>query len=438
MDVVWRFLQDQLERNQIFTGGLILMAGGAVLAYCRQIPGQLWAWIRGLWVIEIDVLDRDPAFDWIDQWLAQHTYARRHARWLTVRTQPVDYNERIADPSLDVRPRIMFTPAPGRHYLFYRGRLMSLHRERPKQNQTTAQPVNVRESFSITIYSRDRRIAQQFLEDCRDIALPQGKERLTIYRACYSSWDEQMQRLPRPPESVVLKVGQMESLIDDAKMFLQRRDWYLERGLPYRRGYLLHGPPGTGKSSAVLAVASALRMDLALLSLSGSSLDDNELGQLLSQVPANAIVLIEDIDCAFHQRKESADKVSRLTFSGLLNALDGVAAGEGRILFATTNHPEQLDPALIRPGRIDRKLEIGLADRDQLRRIFERFFPEGDPSMAEYFADWCPEGAIPMSTVQTHLIRYSHSADEAVAQLDELLAERTTALQRGPEATLPV
>jgi chaperone BCS1 len=221
-------------------------------------------------------------------------------------------------------------------------------------------------------------------------------------------------------------------------MFLQRRDWYLERGLPYRRGYLLHGPPGTGKSSAVLAVASALRMDLALLSLSGSSLDDNELGQLLSQVPANAIVLIEDIDCAFHQRKESADKVSRLTFSGLLNALDGVAAGEGRILFATTNHPEQLDPALIRPGRIDRKLEIGLADRDQLRRIFERFFPEGDPSMAEYFADWCPDGAIPMSTVQTHLIRYSHSADEAVAHLDELLGERTTALQSGPEATLPV
>lgn len=423
MDHVWQFLSNQLEKNQIFTGGLILMVGGAILAYCRQLPGQIWAWLRGMWVIEIDILDRDPAFDWIDQWLAQHTYAQRHARWLTVRTQPIDYKERQADPSLDGRPRILFTPAPGRHYLFYRGRLMSLHRERPKPNQTSAQPINVRESFSITIYSRDRRIAQQFLEDARDIALPPGKDRLSIYRASYSSWDEQMQRLPRPPESVVLKAGQMESLVADAKTFLQRRDWYLERGLPYRRGYLLHGPPGTGKSSAVLAVASALRMDLALLSLNGSTLDDNELGQLLSQVPANALVLIEDIDCAFHQRQGTAEKTSRLTFSGLLNALDGVAAGEGRMLFATTNHPERLDPALIRPGRIDCRFEIAYADRDQLRRIFERFFPDGDPAVADYFAESCPEDSLPMSAVQTHLIRYAHDADEAVARIDELLAE---------------
>jgi chaperone BCS1 len=425
------FLQQQFQHNQIFSGGLVLMIGGAILAYCRSIPGQLWSWIKGLWIIEIDVLDRDQAFDWIDLWLSQQTYSQRHARWLTVKTQAPDCRVRQQDPTADMRPRILFTPAPGRHYLLYRGRLVILHRERPNLNQAATQPINVRESFSITIFSRDRGIAQQLLEDARDLALPPETARLTIHRPNYSSWIPQMNRLPRPAESVILRAGQLEELIADVRTFLLRRNWYLDRGLPYRRGYLLHGPPGTGKSSAVLAVASALRMDIAYLSLTNASLDDNELGELLADVPANAIVLIEDIDCAFVERKGTTDKTSRLTFSGLLNALVGVAAGEGRVLFATTNHPERLDPALIRPGRIDRKLAIDYANADQMRRLFLRFFPDGDPAVVDYFVENLPEGRLPMSALQTHLIRFAHDADEAVERLEDLLTEATEVTERG-------
>ena len=423
-DSFWQFLQQQMQTNQIFSGGLVLMIGGAILALCREVPGKIWAWIKSIWIIEIDLLDRDPAFEWLDQWLAQHSYSQKYARWLTVKTQPIDYRQRQNDPDVDSRPRILFSPAPGQHYLFYRGRLVILHRIRPDANQGASQPVNLRESFSITIFSRDRNIARQLIEDARDIALPLGNNRLTIYRANYSSWNEQMTRLPRPADSVLLRAGQMEDLLSDVRQFLHRRQWYLDRGLPYRRGYLLHGAPGTGKSSAVLAIASELRMDLALLSLSSASLDDNELSELLSDVPPNAIVLIEDIDCAFIKREQTGDsKLSRLTFSGLLNALDGVAAGEGRVLFATTNHPERLDAALIRPGRIDRRFEIGYATKEQARRFFQRFFPDGDPAVCDYFVDAVPDQTLSMSAIQTHLIRYAHDADEAVERIDELLAE---------------
>lgn len=437
MDTIWHFFQMQFQNNQLFSGGLILMIGGALLAYFRALPGQAWSWLKGLCIIEIDILDREAAFEWVDQWLAQHTYARDRARWLTVKTQALDYRERQADPACDHRPRILFTPAPGRHVLFYRGRLVILHRERPKMNQAAQQPVNVRESFSITIFSRDRGIARQLLEEARDVAMPRGTPRLTVYRANYSSWSEQMQRLPRAAESVILQGILMDDLIADTRLFLKRRDWYLDRGIPYRRGYLLHGPPGTGKSSAVVAVASALGMDIALLSLNGSSLDDNELGELLAQTPVNAIVLIEDIDCAFAERTATSEKHNKLTFSGLLNAIDGVAAGEGRILFATTNHIERLDPALIRPGRIDRKLEIGLADRDQTRRMFCRFFPDGDPLAADCFADCVPAGTLPMSAIQTHLIRHAGSAEEACGAVDELIAQPTTAAVVSPRAPEP-
>lgn len=414
------FIQHQISTNQFFGGGLVLMIGGGLLAYFREVPSRIWTWLKRRWVIEIDILDRDPAFDWIDKWLAQHAYARKRARSLTVKTETVDYQERQADPTMDARPRILFSPAPGEHIFFYRGRLVILNRERPKLDAAGAQPLNVRESFSINIFSRDRSIARQLIEDARDVALPPGDSRLSIHRAHYSSWDEQMKRLPRPPESVVLRDGLMENLIGDVRAFLGRRDWYIERGIPYRRGFLLYGPPGTGKSSAVLAIASALKMDIAILSLANSTLDDDELCQLLSNCPANSVVLIEDIDCVFVERTATEDKQNKLTFSGLLNAIDGVAAGEGRILFATTNHIERLDPALIRPGRIDRKEVIGNADRSQLRRLFVRFFGDRDPSMADYFAETLPDAEIPMSAVQSFLIRHADSADDALMELEEL------------------
>ena len=400
------------------------MVGGALLAVLRHVPGKIWGWTKERFLIQIDVPDRESAFEWIDKWLAAHAYSRTRARRLTVRTQNPDYRERAADPAGDHRPRVLFSPAPGKHWLFYRGRLVILNRQRADPEKSPAQgpgPMGLRESFSITLVSRNRQLAWQLLDDAREHALPRSQERLTIHHLTFSSWGERMQRLPRPPESVVLKRGVLEDLIADCRRFLSDRQWYLQRGIPYRRGYLLHGPPGTGKSSAVVAVASALRMDIALLNLNTIGLDDNDLADRLAQVPPNAVVLIEDIDCAFTARKGGEDKATRLTFSGLLNAIDGVAAGEGRILFATTNHPQRLDAALVRPGRIDRQLEIGLADREQCRRIFQRFFPEADERLAAKFASSITDERLAMSAIQAYLIQHAESAEDAAARTDELL-----------------
>ncbi|MCI0361118.1 MAG: AAA family ATPase [Planctomycetaceae bacterium] len=427
MDWIWDSLSRQLADNQFFSGGLILMLGGAAVAVLRHVPGKIWGWTKERFLIQIDIPDREAAFDWLDKWLAAHNYARKRARRLTVRTRNPDYQERAADPAGDHRPRVLFSPAPGKHWLFYRGRLVILDRQRADPEKTPVQgsgPAALRESFSITIVGRNRQLAWQLIDDARDHALPLSQQLLTIHHITFSSWGERMQRLPRPPESVVLKEGMLDDLIDDCRRFLSSRQWYLQRGVPYRRGFLLYGPPGTGKSSAVVAVASALKMDIALLNLTTLGLDDNDLADRLAQVPPNAIVLIEDIDCAFSGRKPGEEKSTRITFSGLLNAIDGVAAGEGRILFATTNHPDRLDPALVRPGRIDRQLEIGLAEREQCRRIFQRFFPEADECLAENFAASIPNRQLPMATIQAYLIRYADSAEEAAERTAELVGEQ--------------
>ncbi len=421
MNSIWGFLQDQLSNNPFFTGGSVLMITGALLAICREVPSRILAWLKRRCFVVIDIPDREPAFEWIDKWLANHPYSRTRARSLTVKTVAVDYRERQNNLTLDARPRILLSPAPGEHVFFYRGRLVFLSRERPKPTDLKDKSVSIRETFTISILGRDRGVALQLLQDARDAAVPPDNNRVNIHRVEYSSWTLLASRTPRGPESVFLREGLLENLIGDVRQFLERKTWYADRGIPYRRGYLLYGPPGTGKSSTVLAVASTLKMEIAVLSLASSSLSDEELSELLSEFPVNSIVLIEDIDCVFVQRQGADDKANRLTFSGLLNALDGICAGEGRILFATTNHLERLDPALIRPGRIDRRVHIGAASRNQLSRIYRNFYPQADPRKAARFAESLPEYQIPLSAVQTYLLARCDSPEDAVIELEELV-----------------
>ena len=94
-----------------------------------------------------------------------------------------------------------------------------------------------------------------------------------------------------------------------------------------------------------------------------------------------SLLLIEDVD-AFFQQRDAVNSQVKLSFSGFLNALDGVATQEGTVLFMTTNHKEQLDPALIRAGRIDQQVELGYCDSDQLQRLYLKFDPNPQAARA--------------------------------------------------------
>ena len=158
--------------------------------------------------------------------------------------------------------------------------------------------------------------------------------------------------------------------------------WYQSRGLPYRQGYLFHGPPGTGKSSLCLAIESMVYLDIYVISLGAVGLDENNLAVLFRSMPERCIVLVEDVDKAGIQKRRPnsipapevvdlnekpshnrADSIPQgsggITLSALLNATDGVSAKEGCILVMSTNHIERLDPALLRPGRVDMKIHMG-------------------------------------------------------------------------------
>jgi chaperone BCS1 len=227
-------------------------------------------------------------------------------------------------------------------------------------------------------------------------------------------WDKIADDRPRTLESVILEKTLSRDTLHDMHTFLVSKEWYHRMDIPYRRGYLFHGPPGNGKTSLCRAFAGELEMDICILSLSSTSLTDSKLINILRRAPARSLIVLEDVDAIFVQRNKSApDSSSKLSFSGLLNAIDGVVSQEGRIFIMTTNHVDQLDPALIRPGRCDVKLEVRNASREQLVAMFTRFFPEREAD-AQIYAGLIPENIISMAQIQNHLLEHKNSPEKAI------------------------
>lgn len=152
--------------------------------------------------------------------------------------------------------------------------------------------------------------------------------------------------------------------------FIAKKEWYKDNVIPYHFGIMLYGPPGTGKTSIAQAIANYIPKS-RLIYLTGDMLSDLptfiENDRFLSYGKTPSVFLVEDIDCGFgvdairsrRNKYENVDENEKNNGLGIiLNSLDGLMAPTNAIFIFTTNHIDQLDPALIRPGRIDLMLEI--------------------------------------------------------------------------------
>jgi AAA+ superfamily predicted ATPase len=218
----------------------------------------------------------------------------------------------------------------------------------------------------------------------------------------------------RPIESVILKEGQMDRIIAFMRRFLDNEPEYIRLGVPYRTGIMLHGNPGSGKSSTASAIAHELGLNIYYISLSGLDGDDS-LARALNEVPPYSLAILEDVDVynAVQSRKDSDTGESNgVTLAGMLNVLDGFNSPHGVITIMTTNHIDSLDPAIIRPGRVDLMEELNELDDYQLRGICEYFvgsLPEGLPSVT-------PDNKITsaqiVGIIRNHIPKVQNSGDD--------------------------
>lgn len=186
----------------------------------------------------------------------------------------------------------------------------------------------------------------------------------------WGGWNNRDDLPPRKLESVVLVAGVSEDLVADVEAFLSHEQVYARMGAPWHRGYLLKGPPGTGKTSLARAIADHFRLDVYYLPLSDVE-SDSSLLSMIAGISARSMLLLEDIDIVTAAR-DRTDEPAGITMTGLLNALDGVMTPHGLITVMTSNHAEVLDDALLRKGRIDKQVHVGplaAADVSRLVRV---------------------------------------------------------------------
>lgn len=397
-----------LSKNPYFSAGAGLYVLGAAGVVGRLGLRMLSQAFKRRWVVSLETTNRDPSHSWLLRWIAQHPHF--HCQQVSVISSNV-----VMHANEETTATNDFAPCPNvPHLLVHHGWPIMVYRKRQAER---AAGMDVLETMELTSIGRSAQFMKDIVAQAKLQSVLRDSDHTVIYHNTGGRWTRQEDaRSRRPLTSVILEGAMREDVISDVRRFLSSSSYYQRLGVPYRRGYLLHGPPGCGKSSLVMALAGEVRLAICVLSLSNRSLDDDSLNTLLNTAPLKSLVLLEDIDRAFTND-------SRVTMSGLLNALDGVAAQEGRIVFMTTNHVEKLDAALIRPGRADRRFEIGRLTKPQLREMFLKFFPDADQKLVESFVGLVPEKLVSPAQLQSHLFLHRDDANKAVFGITDFIAE---------------
>lgn len=236
----------------------------------------------------------------------------------------------------------------------------------------------------VSITGPSRQILTNFMESARrhvkEVMYSHKKSDKKI--TCYifdKMWISLNRLVKRKLDTVYLPGKQAKTIVNDIESFLDPKTakLYYSLGRPYKRNYLFEGPPGTGKSSLIYALASHLDMGIAIINFS-HQIDDTAFIKALQRLPDSCILVLEDIDCLFEARKANDDQKNMITFSGLLNTLDGLMHKDKLITIMTTNYKNKLDSALIRPGRVDRIYHFDIMKREQMKKMFDKFFPDTD------------------------------------------------------------
>jgi len=382
-----------LSDNPYFGAGFGLLGVGMAAQVGRKGLQYGMIYFRRNYVTTVEVTCKDKSFSWLLGWITQR--GARSTQHLSVDTSFVESD------SGKVSTKYVFQPSVGTHFIQHKGTWIRVERTR---EQRMTEPW---ETVQLTSLGKRRTLFVDILEEARQIAMKSMSGKTIMYTVIGTDWRPfGHPRQRRPISSVVLDTGVAETLVDDVKEFVSSQDWYRDRGIPYRRGFLLHGPPGCGKTSFITALAGELEYSICVLNLSDRSMSDDRLQHRLADAPENSIILLEDIDAAFVSREENPQLegaykgLNRLTFSGLLNAIDGVTSTEGRVVFMTTNYLDRLDHALIRPGRVDMMQYIGYCSHAQLSKMFSRFYPLETEQRASLFADKVEELGVPVSAAQ--------------------------------------
>lgn len=347
---------ENLIDNQFATGGLFILILTTSLYVGKHIILKLYQAIKKLLVYELTIQGNNRSLSMVGSYIVNQCSSFR-SEALEVQYK-YDASRDESDP-ID----LSYRPWQTKKLLRYKSKYILINHEKSeRQNQDI-------EYLIVYTFIWNKKLIYDLCEDARKHKLNFSKDHILVMRwdITQKDWRESPQILKRPINSIYLDNNNQINILNNILHFYskEQRDFYNTHGIPYKKNILLHGPPGNGKTSLIKSIASELNKNIYLIDLSHKDITDNDLS--LAITSANGIIILEDIDCLTPTNRDDTSK--NITFSGLLNALDGVVSADGVITFITTNYKEKLDDALIRAGRIDLIYEIGNPNIEQIKLL---------------------------------------------------------------------
>lgn len=376
------------------------------------------------------------ALDWHLKTIS--TVVTDHDHVLALLKEPI---KPTSDPSIDSIQKSY--PQTTTTEFKYKGK--SIHYSKSTNDTTVYSPSGEikKKNFQILLWSSE--CTKELLEKfCVEVANLYAKSKIDrvwkqkMYSNNGANWKEQeLSMNKRKVSTVIMADGANQQILDSVQHFIDTEEWHVERGINYKLSFLFYGPPGTGKTSMIKALSYEIERHIHFLNLATVKSDD-VLNKLMSGIDfKSTIVVLEDIDAmsnithsrdlpAEHEPTEDGaepkehTEANQLTLSGLLNQLDGLRQTHGMILIMTSNHPEVLDAALIRDGRVDEKILFSYVSIPQVCDMFKNFYNGEAPS--ERHIRQAMDGVtrhISPAEVESSMRRYYRDPMQALAHLAE-------------------
>jgi chaperone BCS1 len=384
------------KANPVMAGIVSLWGLGVLTFLLRSVPTRIWRFLErqcttSLKMNNTEVGTNQDVFNNFITWLNNSKWSK-WSRSMSVDGKPSSWTREGYEPG-----GVTVGIGEGNHFFMKGWRPFWVMRRKVEGSQGTR---NIFHEITITMLGRNRDILKSLYDEFNPPVVVTNLE--IMVHAHDKGWTRLTQTQKRSIDSVITAHNVKEQLIAKIKWWKDNRQWYLDRGLPHKLVIALNGPPGTGKTSLIKGLASLFERKLCLFTLPGQN--QKSLQSAFSSIPEDSIVLLEDFDsCRALQRRENVEDVrasdkrerrkedgsvkdrkadtprlvieEMLTLSDILNAFDGVVALDSTIVFLTSNDLSNIDPAFMRPGRVDHQIYVGPLEHENIVEYVRLMFP---------------------------------------------------------------
>ena len=420
---------EEVKSNPILMTAFGLSSAGIITFWLKDMPKLLYQFIKRKITTELTITNHNIIFFDFLKWI-QLNFPNTNFRKLKITNGKWGSDDAVTSIGY------------GTHYIRFNKKMYVLNLAKDTGNQTDKD----KETLTITTIGMNRKVFNEMIKAVK--SMDQDKFKTELYRY-QDHWMYVKHQAKRNLDSVYIEKEKKDMIISTLERFINKEEWYIKNGIPYQLGILLYGPPGTGKTSLIKAISSYL--DYPIYYLSARNLYKME--HAISSLPEKCIMIIEDIDAnslthsrdnnenlkltppskeqlkakgidpsflnnfnsktaiiaaetidEAHEEAKKENKETSATLSDVLNSLDGMFSVHGRILIATTNHVEQLDSALIRPGRIDLKIEIGFVTPEVAKDFIKNFFPNSPLLNTTIFHNLTVKDGISVAMLQNKIL----------------------------------